>query len=50
MVGGMGQPTALCFHIAHDPRNARGYVATSRAMMLVTGHSCAGRGILLARA
>src|SRR4030081_2011896 len=36
MVGGMGQPAALCFHVARDPGNARGYVATSRVMMLAT--------------
>ena len=48
MVGGMGQPAALCFHVAHDPGNARGYVATSRAMMLVTGTAALAAGILLA--
>jgi O-antigen/teichoic acid export membrane protein len=37
MVGGMGQPTALCFYVARDPLRAREYVATSRAMMLMTG-------------
>src|ERR1700732_2940240 len=37
MVGGMGHPAALCYYVAHDPRRARGYVATSRAMMLTTG-------------
>ena len=48
MIGGMGQPAALCFHVAHDPGNARGYVATSRAMMLVTGSAALAGGILLA--
>ena len=48
IVGHMGQPTASCFYVAHDPRNARGYVATSRAMMLVTGTAVMGGGILLA--
>lgn len=48
MVGGMGQPAALCFHVAHDPGNARGYIATSRAMMLVTGSAALVGGILLA--
>lgn len=37
MVGGMGQPAALCFYVARDPLRAREYVATSRAMMLTTG-------------
>jgi O-antigen/teichoic acid export membrane protein len=48
MIGGMGQPAALCFHVAHDPGNARSYVATSRALMLVTGTSVLVGGILLA--
>jgi O-antigen/teichoic acid export membrane protein len=48
MIGGMGQPAALCFHVAHDPGNARSYVATSRAMMLVTGIAALAGGILLA--
>jgi O-antigen/teichoic acid export membrane protein len=48
MIGGMGQPAALCFHVAHDPGNARGYVATSRAMMLVTGIAALVGGVLLA--
>jgi O-antigen/teichoic acid export membrane protein len=48
MIGGMGQPAALCFHVAHDPGNARSYVATSRAMMLVTGITALAGGFLLA--
>lgn len=40
LLGEMGQSAAVCFYVASDPRNARGYVATSRAMMLVTG-TCA---------
>jgi O-antigen/teichoic acid export membrane protein len=48
MIGGMGQPAALCFHVAHDPGNARSYVATSRALMLVTGTTALVGGILLA--
>ena len=48
MIGSMGQPAALCFHVAHDPGNARGYVATSRALMLVTGTVALAGGILLA--
>jgi O-antigen/teichoic acid export membrane protein len=48
IIGSMGQPAALCFHVAHDPGNARGYVATSRAMMLVTGTTALTGGILLA--
>ena len=48
MVGGMGQPAALCFHVASDPQRAREYVATSRAMMLTTGALALAAGMLLA--
>jgi O-antigen/teichoic acid export membrane protein len=48
MLGGMGQPAALCFHVAKDPDQAREYVATSRAMMLVTGTLSLTAGMLLA--
>jgi O-antigen/teichoic acid export membrane protein len=48
IVGGMGQPAALCFYVAQDPRRARQYVATSRVMMLVSGAIAMSAGILLA--
>ncbi len=48
MVGGMGQPAALCFYVARDPIRARQYVATSRAMMLATGSIALTAGMLLA--
>jgi O-antigen/teichoic acid export membrane protein len=48
MVGGMGQPAALCFYVARDPARAKQYVATSRAMMLVTGAFALIGGLLLA--
>jgi O-antigen/teichoic acid export membrane protein len=48
MIGSLGQPAALCFYVARDPGNARGYVATSRAMMLVTGIAALTAGLLLA--
>lgn len=48
MVGSMGQPAALCFHVARDPRRAREYVATSRAMMLTTGALALTVGMILA--
>ncbi len=47
-VGDMGQPAALCFFVAHDPGLARGYVATSRAMMSVSGTVAVVGGLLLA--
>ena len=50
IVGGMGQPAALCFYVARDPLRARQYVATSRAMMLVTGSAALIAGVLLAPA
>jgi O-antigen/teichoic acid export membrane protein len=48
MVGGMGQPAAVCFYVARDPGRARQYVATSRAMMLATGAVAMTGGMLLA--
>jgi O-antigen/teichoic acid export membrane protein len=48
MVGGMGQPAALCFYVSRDPLRARQYVATSRAMMLATGALALTAGVLLA--
>ena len=48
LIGCMGQPAALCFHVAHDPDNARSYVATSRTLMLVTGIAALTGGVLLA--
>lgn len=48
IVGGMGQPAALCFYVAKDPRRARQYVATSRVMMLASGAIAMSAGILLA--
>jgi O-antigen/teichoic acid export membrane protein len=47
MVGGMGQPAALCFYVAKDPLRARDYVATSRAMMVVTGALTLVGGVLV---
>lgn len=48
MVGGMGQPAALCYFVARDPASARSYVATSRVMMLVTGSVVVVAGIAIA--
>ena len=48
IVGGMGQSAALCFYVAHDPSHGCDYVATSRAMMLVTGSLALTAGLLLA--
>lgn len=48
MVGAMGQPTALCFHVARDVTRARAYVATSRAMTVTTGIAALSAGMLLA--
>ncbi len=43
-----GPARGVLLPVAHDPGNARGYVATSRAMMLVTGTAALAAGILLA--
>ncbi len=48
IVGGMGQPAALCFYVSRDPMRARQYVATSRVMMLATGTVALIGGMLLA--
>ena len=48
IIGGVGQPAALCYYVAKDPQRAPEYVATSRAMMFVTGTVAAVAGILLA--
>lgn len=48
MVGGLGQPAAVCFYVARDPLRAREYAATSRTMMLTTGTIVLACGILLA--
>lgn len=48
LVGGMGQPAALCFHVARYPDCASQYVATSRAMMLATGSVALVIGMLIA--
>ena len=48
IVGQAGQTAAVCFYVARDPQRARGYVATSRAMMLVTGAVALVCGLLAA--
>jgi O-antigen/teichoic acid export membrane protein len=48
MLGEMGQSAAVCFYVARDPQQGRGYVATSRAMMLVTGTIALVCGLLVA--
>lgn len=48
MVGSMGQPAAVCFHVAREPGKAREYVATSRAMMMTTGTLALAVGIVFA--
>jgi O-antigen/teichoic acid export membrane protein len=48
LVGQMGQGAAVCYHVARDQRRARGYVATSRAMMMCTGALALACGLLLA--
>jgi O-antigen/teichoic acid export membrane protein len=47
IIGGLGQPAALCFYVARDPGRARDYVATSRTMMLTTGAIALAIGMLL---
>ncbi|HUN36324.1 MAG TPA: oligosaccharide flippase family protein [Trebonia sp.] len=48
LAGELGQSAAVCFYVASDPQRARGYVATSRAMMLVTGAVALVAGLVVA--
>ncbi len=48
MAGGAGQPAAVCYYVARDPGRARGYVATSRALMLGTGAAAVLAGLFCA--
>jgi O-antigen/teichoic acid export membrane protein len=48
VAGQVGQPVAICFYVARDPRQARDYVATSRAMMLAAGTVAVLAGLLVA--
>jgi O-antigen/teichoic acid export membrane protein len=48
MLGDLGQPAALCYFVARQPKLARGYVATSRAMVLMAGALATAAGLALA--
>ncbi len=48
ILGEVGQSAAICFYVAREPGPAREYVATSRAMMLVTGTIALLAGIAVA--
>ena len=50
LVGEVGQTAAVCFYVARDPCHARGYVATSRTMMLLTGTAALLCGLVAAPA
>jgi O-antigen/teichoic acid export membrane protein len=50
IVGDAGQTAAVCYYVARDPQQARGYVATSRAMMMVTGAAALAGGLIAAPA
>jgi O-antigen/teichoic acid export membrane protein len=50
LVGEVGQTAAVCFYVARDPHHARSYVATSRAIMLVTGAAALACGLMAAPA
>jgi O-antigen/teichoic acid export membrane protein len=48
MLGDIGQPAALCFYVARQPRFAREFVATSRMMMVIAGSLVLVIGLSLA--
>jgi O-antigen/teichoic acid export membrane protein len=50
LFGEMGQAAAVCFYVAREPQRARGYVATSRALMTATGTLALTCGLLVAPA
>jgi O-antigen/teichoic acid export membrane protein len=50
VIGDAGQTAAVCYYVARDPQHARGYVATSRAMMLATGAAALAGGLMVAPA
>ena len=49
MLGELGQSVALCFYVAKNPRQARAYLATSRAMLLATSALAMVCGLVLAQ-
>jgi antigen flippase len=48
IVAQIGLPAALCFYVAKDPQRAPDYLATSRAMMVITGTIILMVGFLVA--
>ena len=48
IAGDLGQPGALCFYVARYPTRANEYLATSRAMMVVSGTVAVVGGMFLA--
>jgi FkbM family methyltransferase len=48
IAGELGMSAAVCYYVASDPRHARSYVATARALMLITGTAMLTCGLLLA--
>ncbi|MGH8399232.1 MAG: oligosaccharide flippase family protein [Gammaproteobacteria bacterium] len=48
IIGDLGLPGALCFYVAREPELAGEYVATSRAIMIVTGSLAAAVGVFIA--
>ncbi len=47
MLGSMGQPVAVGFHVAREPLRAHDYLATSRTMVLVTSVTVFALGLLI---
>jgi O-antigen/teichoic acid export membrane protein len=48
IAGELGQPAALCYYVARQPRRARDHLCTSRATMVVSGCAVAVGGFFLA--
>jgi O-antigen/teichoic acid export membrane protein len=48
LLGEVGQPIALCYYVAQDPKRASQYLGTSRAIMVATGLVALAAGMALA--
>jgi O-antigen/teichoic acid export membrane protein len=48
MIGSVGQPVAVGFHVAREPLRAHDYLATSRTIVLATSVTVFAAGMLLA--
>ena len=48
LIAEIGQTAAVCFYVAHEPDDARGYLATSRTLVLAASVVTVAAGMLVA--